>query len=88
MAAANAPSAHLGGGLVGSPAGSVPERGLVNCEICRSEMSTDGLLGKLRCAECRQLTFDRVCDAALKVGLTVCMGSMLFCLLARWAKRE
>jgi hypothetical protein len=51
-------------------------------------MSTDGLLGKLRCAECRQLTFDRVCDAALKVGLTVCMGSVLFCLLARWAKQE
>jgi hypothetical protein len=51
-------------------------------------MSTDGLLGKLRCAECRQLTFHRVCDAALKVGLTVCMGSVLFCLLARWAKQE
>jgi hypothetical protein len=78
----------LGEGSWAVQRGTHPEKGFVNCEICRSQMSTDGLLAKLRCAECRQLTFDRVCDAALKVGLTVCVGSVLLCLLTRWAKQE
>jgi hypothetical protein len=51
-------------------------------------MSTDDLLTKLRCAECRQLNCDRMCDSILKFGLAVCFGSALICLISRWAKPD
>ncbi|MGC2195151.1 MAG: hypothetical protein WA628_10790 [Terriglobales bacterium] len=77
----------LGEGTWAVQRGTLPGKGFVNCEICRAEMSTDGLLAKLRCAECRQLSLDRAYDGALKLGLTVCAASMLLCLLTRWAKQ-
>lgn len=73
---------------MGSPARDVPRKSLVNCVICRSNMSTDGLLAKLRCAECRQLSCERWGDVVLKFGLAVCFGSALLCLMSRWAKPD
>jgi hypothetical protein len=55
----------------------------MNCELCREGMATGGLLNKLRCAECRQLTFKHNCDVALNVGLAVGLGALLLCLFAR-----
>jgi hypothetical protein len=70
---------------MGGPAGEHPPEsiGTVNCEQCRAEMSTEGLLSRLRCAECRQIRFDRFCKVALKVGLVLSIGCLLGNLLAR-----
>jgi len=73
---------------MGSPARDIPKRIFVNCEICRSKMSTDGLLTKLRCAECRQLGCDRMCDVILKISCAACFGSALLYLISRWAKQD
>ena len=73
---------------MGSPARDIPKRIFVNCEICRSKMSTEGLLNKLRCAECRQLSCEKMCGMILKITCAVCFGSALFCLISRWAKQD
>lgn len=49
----------------------------MNCDQCRAEMSTDGLLSKLRCAECRQIRFDQFCDVALKTGMAISVGYLV-----------
>jgi hypothetical protein len=73
---------------MGSPAGGIPRETPMSCETCQAEMCTTGGLSKLRCAECRQLTFERDCDVMLDVGLATCVGAALFCLLSRWVKGD
>jgi hypothetical protein len=88
MTVTNTLQQTLGEGTWAAQRGTFPRKGFVNCETCRSEMGTDGLLSKLRCAECRQLSFDRTCDTTLKVGFTLCVGSILAYLLTRLARQE
>jgi hypothetical protein len=57
----------------------------VNCRECRGEMCTDGLLSKLRCADCRQIEFERLCKVALKAGLLLSVGGLVVSLLTRRA---
>lgn len=51
-------------------------------------MSTTGLLSQLRCAHCRQLTFDKNCSDLVKLGFTIWMGSTLLYYLGRWTKTD
>lgn len=41
----------------------------VNCSRCRAQMCTDDLLSKLRCAECRQVEFDRIFELCVRTSL-------------------
>jgi hypothetical protein len=45
-------------------------------------MCTDDLLSNLRCAECRQIEFDRIFEVLLPTSL-VALGSLLAWLLVR-----
>jgi hypothetical protein len=45
-------------------------------------MCTDDLLNKLRCAECRQIQFDRLSEIVLRASLLV-VGSLFGWLLVR-----
>ena|SRR5436190_18212285 len=88
MSVVNTLQQTLGEGQWAVQRGTFPKRIFVNCEICRSKMSTDGLLNKLRCAECRQLSCDRVCAVVWKISCALCFGSALLCLVSRWAKQD
>jgi prophage antirepressor-like protein len=55
----------------------------MNCHACRAEMCTEGLLSKLRCAECRQIKFEQICDATLKVALITLSGVFVWFLVSR-----
>jgi hypothetical protein len=55
----------------------------VNCRDCRAAMCTEGLLSKLRCADCRQIEFERFRAVALKAGLIVTIGCLAVNLLVR-----
>jgi hypothetical protein len=57
----------------------------VNCRECRAEMCTDGLLSKLRCADCRQIKLEHVCHVLLKAGLICSVGYVLVSLIMRRA---
>jgi hypothetical protein len=57
----------------------------VNCRQCRAGMCTDGLLSELRCAECRQIEFERFCSVALKAGLILSVTCLAVSLLTRRA---
>ena len=46
-------------------------------------MCADELLSKLRCAECRQIEFERSCDVVLKAGLMLSVGCLFVNLLTR-----
>jgi hypothetical protein len=59
----------------------------VNCEICRARMCTDGLLSKVRCAECRQIKFAQFREIAEKASLIV-LGGFLAWYIFRLAERE
>jgi hypothetical protein len=59
----------------------------MNCHACRAEMCTEGLLSKLRCAECRQIRLDQFCDATLKVALII-LSSVLVWFFVSSSKRE
>jgi len=52
-----------------------------NCRECRAEMCTDGLLSKLRCAECRQIEFERFSNVVFKAGLILSVGYLVLNLL-------
>ena len=52
-----------------------------NCRDCRAEMCTDGLLSKLRCAECRQIEFERFSNVVFKAGLILSVGYLALNLL-------
>jgi len=54
----------------------------VNCDRCRAQMCTDELLSNLRCAECRQIEFDRFFEVVLRTSL-IAIGSLFAWLLAR-----
>ena len=54
----------------------------VNCDRCRAQMCTDGLLSNLRCAECRQIEFDRFFEVLLRTSL-IALGSLFAWLLVR-----
>ncbi len=53
----------------------------MNCRECRAEMCTDGLLSKLRCAECRQIEFERFSNIVFKAGLILSVGYFVLNLL-------
>ena len=55
----------------------------MNCRACRAAMCTDGPLNQLRCAECRQIKFERLCSVALKAGLVLSFGLLAMRLFAR-----
>ena len=57
----------------------------MNCRACRAAMCTDGLLSELRCAECRQIEFERFCSVALKAGLILSIGLLAISMLTRIA---
>jgi hypothetical protein len=59
----------------------------MNCHACRAKMCTEGLLSKLRCAECRQIRLDQFCDATLKVALFTLSGVFAWFLVSS-SKRE
>ncbi len=59
----------------------------MNCRECRAEMCTDELLSKLRCAECRQINLEHVCNVLLKAGLILSVGCLVVSLIARHADR-
>ncbi len=46
----------------------------MTCEQCRRQMTTDGLLSQLRCAECRQIQCESFCGLATKAALMVVSG--------------
>ena len=46
-------------------------------------MCTDGLLNKLRCAECRQIKLDKFLDASIKAALIILGGVVFWKLLRR-----
>ena len=48
----------------------------MTCNSCRARMCTDGVLSKLRCAECRQIEFERFYDVAAKLSL-IALGGVL-----------
>ncbi len=48
-------------------------------------MCTDGPLSQLRCAECRQIEFERFCSVALKAGLILSVGLLAIRLFTRRA---
>lgn len=54
----------------------------LTCRSCREHMCTDGLLSDLRCADCRQIRFERFCAVAVRAGL-VALGGMIGWFLAR-----
>jgi hypothetical protein len=54
----------------------------VNCDRCRALMCTDALLSNLRCAECRQIEFDRFFEVLLRTSL-IALGSLFAWLLVR-----
>jgi hypothetical protein len=54
----------------------------VNCDSCRAQMCTDELLSNLRCAECRQIEFDRLFEVVLRTSL-IAIGNLFAWLLAR-----
>src|ERR1700726_4478599 len=56
--------------------------GHVNCDRCRAQMCTEGLLSNLRCAECRQIEFDRFFEVLLRTSL-IAIASLFAWLLAR-----
>jgi hypothetical protein len=71
---------------MGGPAGSIPDRWVrvnVNCDLCRAAMCTDGLLSKLRCAECQEIKFEQLWNAVVKGALFATAGYLLFSLLRR-----
>jgi hypothetical protein len=55
----------------------------MNCRACRAEMCTEGLLSKLRCAECRQIRFEQFRDATLKAGVITLSGVFVWFLVSR-----
>ena len=55
----------------------------MNCRACRAAMCTDGPLSQLRCAECRQIKFERFCSVALKAGLVLSVGLLAIRLFTR-----
>lgn len=71
----------------GSPAGRIPgSLGVrVHCDRCRSQMCTDDLLSKLRCAECRQFEFDRLFEVALRAS-PLALGGLFAWLLVHRAE--
>jgi hypothetical protein len=54
----------------------------VNCDRCRAQMCTDDLLNNLRCAECRQIEFDRLFEVLFRTSL-IALGSLFAWLLVR-----
>jgi len=46
----------------------------VNCDSCRAQMSTETLLSKLRCAECRQISHDHFIDVGINTALIAMAG--------------
>jgi len=59
----------------------------VNCETCRARMCTDGLLSKVRCAECRQIKFAQFREIVEKASL-IALGGFLAWSIFRLAARE
>jgi hypothetical protein len=57
--------------------------GIRNCFQCRAEMSTDAVLSRLRCAECRQIRFERFCDVAFKTALVFSVGWLVVMVVRR-----
>jgi hypothetical protein len=53
----------------------------MNCHACRAEMCTERLLSQARCAECRQIRFEQLCDATLKIALITLSSVLLWVLL-------
>ncbi len=46
----------------------------MNCDSCRARMCTDGLLSKVRCAECRQIKLAQLREFAAKASLLALGG--------------
>jgi hypothetical protein len=46
----------------------------MSCYECRRRMCTENLLSELRCAECRQIRFERVCGIAVKAIVLAISG--------------
>ena len=55
----------------------------MTCRECRAKMCTDGLLSRLRCAECRQIKFEAFCDVVIKAGLILSIGCLVVNLITR-----
>jgi hypothetical protein len=60
----------------------------VNCDICRARMCTDGLLSKLRCAECRQIKFAQFRAAAATASLIALGGFFVWHFFLHSTERE
>jgi len=60
----------------------------VNCDICRARMCTDGVLSKLRCAECRQIKFAQLREITEKASLIALAGFFAWYVFFRVAERE
>lgn len=77
---------YLGGGRIRQSSGEYsPElRGSqLTCDICRARMCTEGVLSKLRCAECRQIKSDQFREVAAKSSLIALGSFFLWYLLFR-----
>lgn len=46
----------------------------MTCRECRRQMCTDELLSNLRCAECRQIKFERFYHLATKAAMFALSG--------------
>jgi hypothetical protein len=46
----------------------------MTCKQCRQQMCTDDLLNNLRCAECRQIQFERFYRVAARAALVALSG--------------
>ena len=82
---------YLGGGRIRQSSGEYSpeyEGAYVTCDTCRARMCTDGLLSKLRCAECRQIKVDQFRDVAVKASLLALGGFFLWSIFFRRTASE
>ena len=60
----------------------------MNFGVSQTPAGGDDLLAKLRCAECRQLSFEHACGVVLKFGFIFCVASAMFALINRFTKHD
>ena len=59
-----------------------PQRKKSACDLCREGMSTSALLNRLRCADCRQITLQKLGNIGFKASL-VAIGTLIGWFLTR-----